>query len=45
VDEAYAIVPQQAQTPGYAPGFDVAQLEADLKQVQGEPAKAHAASA
>jgi hypothetical protein len=45
VDEAYAIVPQEAQNPGFAPGFNVAQLEADLKQVQGEPAKAHAAHA
>jgi hypothetical protein len=45
VDEAYAIVPQQAQTAGYAPGFNVQQLEADLKQVQGEPATARAAHA
>lgn len=45
VDEAYAIVPQQAQNAKFAPGFNVAQLEADLKQVQGEPATASAAGA
>jgi hypothetical protein len=45
VDEAYAIVPQQAQNTGFAPGFNVKQLEADLTQVQGEPAKARAAGA
>jgi hypothetical protein len=45
VDEAYAIVPQQAKTAGFAPGFNVQQLEADLKQVQGEPAIARAAHA
>jgi hypothetical protein len=45
VDEAYAIVPQQAQNPEFAPGFNVAQLEADLTQVQGEPATARAAGA
>jgi hypothetical protein len=44
VDEAYAIVPQQATNPGFAPGFNVTQLEADLKQVQGEPAVAAAAA-
>jgi hypothetical protein len=32
-DEAYAILPPQARTPGYAPGFDIAQLEADLAAV------------
>lgn len=45
VDEAYAIVPQQAQNPEFAPGFNVAQLEADLKQVQGAPAMARTAGA
>lgn len=45
VDEAYAIVPQQAQNPNFAPGFNVAQLEADLKQVQAEPAMARTARA
>jgi len=45
VDEAYAIVPQQAQNPQFAPGFNVSQLEADLKQVQGEPAIARPAGA
>jgi hypothetical protein len=44
VDEAYAIVPQQAQNAKFA-GFNVKQLEADLKQVQGEPAKARRAGA
>lgn len=33
VDEAYAIVPPEAQKPGFAPGFNVAQLEADLNLV------------
>jgi len=33
VDEAYAILPPQAQTPGFAPGFDFAQLQADLNDV------------
>jgi hypothetical protein len=45
VDEVYAIVPQQAQNPDFAPGFNVAQLEADLKQVQGASATARAAGA
>jgi len=45
VDEVYAIVPQQAQEAGYAPGFNVQELEADLKNVQGEPAAARSASA
>jgi hypothetical protein len=45
VDEAYAIVPQQATNADFAPGFNVTQLEADLKQVQGEPAKARTAGA
>ncbi len=33
VDEAYAIVPPQARQPDFAPGFDLKQLEADLKDV------------
>jgi hypothetical protein len=33
VDEAYAILPSVAQKPGYAPGFDFAQLKADLAAV------------
>src|SRR5208282_6042432 len=33
VDEAYAILPQQAKNPEFAPGFDIAQLEADLSEV------------
>lgn len=33
VDEVYAILPPEAKTPGFAPGFDFAQLEADLKEV------------
>ena len=33
VDEAYAILPPEAQTAGFAPGFDFAQLKADLKAV------------
>lgn len=35
VDEAYAILPPQAKTPGFAPGFDFAQLETDLNDVAG----------
>ena len=35
VDEAYAIVPPQAQNPAFAPGFDVKQLLADLAAVRG----------
>lgn len=35
VDEAYAIVPPEASNPAFAPGFDVAQLEADLKAITG----------
>jgi hypothetical protein len=30
VDEAYAILPQEAQTPGFAPGFDLAELQKDI---------------
>ena len=33
VDEAYAIVPPEAKQPGFAPGFSVAQLVADLGAV------------
>jgi hypothetical protein len=33
VDEAYAIVPPEAKNPGFAPGFDVQQLLADLNDV------------
>ena len=33
VDEAYAILPPEAKKPGFAPGFDLAQLQADLSGV------------
>lgn len=33
VDEAYAILPPDAKNPGFAPGFDLAQLESDLNAV------------
>jgi hypothetical protein len=33
VDEAYAILPIDAKTPGFCPGFNVKQLEADLNEV------------
>ncbi len=33
VDEAYAILPPEAEQKGYAPGFDFAQLKADLSAV------------
>jgi hypothetical protein len=33
VDEAYAILPQEAKNPNFAPGFDIAQLQADLGEV------------
>jgi len=33
VDEAYALLPPEAQKPGFAPGFDFAQLKADLTAV------------
>ena len=33
VDEAYAILPPEAQTAGFAPGFDFAQLKADVQAV------------
>jgi DNA modification methylase len=33
VDEAYAILPSDAKTPGWCPGVNFAQLQTDLKQV------------
>jgi hypothetical protein len=33
VDEAYAILPPEAENPGFAPGFNIAQLKADLNIV------------
>jgi hypothetical protein len=33
VDEAYAILPPEAKDPRYAPGFNIAQLQADLAAV------------
>jgi hypothetical protein len=33
VDESYAILPPEAKSPGFAPGFNIAQLEADLAEV------------
>jgi hypothetical protein len=33
VDEAYAILPQEAEAAGFAPGFNFAQLKADLAAV------------
>jgi hypothetical protein len=33
VDEAYALLPPEARQPGFAPGFDFAQLKADLTAV------------
>jgi hypothetical protein len=33
VDEAYAILPPEAKKPDFAPGFSIAQLEADLGDV------------
>lgn len=33
VDEAYAILPPQAKNPTFCPGFNVTQLQADLKNV------------
>jgi len=33
VDEAYAILPAESKVPGFAPGFDFAQLKADLADV------------
>ena len=36
VDEAYAILPPEAKKPDFAPGFDFAQLQADLDDVATE---------
>ena len=36
VDEAYALLPPEAQKPGFAPGFDFAQLKNDLNAVAQE---------
>ena len=33
VDEAYAILPPEAKNPAFAPGFNFAQLQADLAAV------------
>ena len=33
VDESYAILPPEAKNPGFAPGFNLAQLQADLAAV------------
>jgi hypothetical protein len=33
VDEAYAILPLEAEQPGFAPGFNIAQLQSDLNDV------------
>jgi hypothetical protein len=33
VDEAYALLPPEAAKPGFAPGFNIAQLSADLAAV------------
>jgi hypothetical protein len=33
VDEAYAILPPEAKKPNFAPGFNIAQLQADLAAV------------
>lgn len=33
VDEAYAILPPEAKNPNFAPGFNIAQLQADLDAV------------
>lgn len=35
VDEAYAVLPPAARQPGFNPGFDFAQLQADLQEVAG----------
>jgi hypothetical protein len=35
VDEAYAILPQDAKNPNFAPGFNIAQLQTDLAAVAG----------
>lgn len=36
VDEAYALLPPEAAQKGYAPGFDFAQLKADLAAVSSD---------
>jgi hypothetical protein len=33
VDEAYAILPPEAEQAGFAPGFNFAQLQTDLAAV------------
>jgi hypothetical protein len=33
VDEAYAVLPPEAKKPGFAPGFNFAQLQADMSAV------------
>jgi hypothetical protein len=33
VDEAHAILPPEAQKPGFAKGFDFAQLQTDLNDL------------
>jgi hypothetical protein len=38
VDEAYAILPPEAKQADFAPGFNCAQLQADLNAVAGAPA-------
>ena len=35
VDEAYAILPPEAKVAGFAPGFNFAELQADLQDVAG----------
>lgn len=35
IDEAYAVIPKEAKTPGYAPGFNLAQLEAAIQGLAG----------
>ena len=35
VDEAYAILPPEAKSAGFAPGLDLAKLQADLNEVAG----------
>ncbi len=42
VDEAYALLPPEAKKPDFAPGFNIAQLEADLGDVaNGQTALRH----
>jgi len=33
VDEAYALLPPEAEKAGFSPGFDFAQLQSDLADV------------